>query len=89
MDKDLRDPEKIGEWLDSPVNPRAEKSVLERADLLPQIDIPDFSGSDSLGAETIKEYRQELEEREDIYAKSALDSLDKHGKVVGFEPEID
>lgn len=81
--RDLRDPQKLGEWLLN--RPSHKKASVGYDKHIHAADIPDYSHNESLGAVAAREYRAELEARDDIYAKSALESLDAGKGVVGFD----
>lgn len=91
MLKDLRDPQKIGEWLlrGKEGIKRRKGTIRRRADALATRSFPDYPKDETLVTETVRQYKEDLQGRDDIYAKSALKSLEKEGKVIGFEPEID
>ena len=84
--RDLRDPQALGEWLlDQRMSPF--RTVREKYDsmIVTRDHICQVSKDDSMVKITVAEYRKELEEREDVYAKSALASIDAGQGVQGYD----
>lgn len=82
------DPEKVGEflaWAREKYPDRLTHPLSMLADSIPWRTIPEVDKGASLCQETVAEYRRELEEREDKYAKAALRDIDATGKVQGFD----
>lgn len=84
--RDLRDPQKLGEWLlSSPTRPLSRAYDVFR---VTRDHISDVSKDDSMGKECVREYRTELEIRAaggDKYAKSAIESIDAGKGVQGYD----
>lgn len=81
MPRDLRDPQKLGEWLESQRTADRDKSLSYWADIVEIqcgkgiVSVPDYDHGESLATVTAREYRDELERRAadgDRYAKSVL-----------------
>ena len=85
--RDLRDPQRIGEILrsSSRTTHYKELTLSQMIDKLDLSSVASYPQDESMAAVTAREYRAELEAREDRYAKSALESLNKTGKVEGYE----
>ena len=84
--RDLRDPQKLGEWLLGRLNKRYTASqYYDGSKPL----FPNYPQDESMAVLTAREYRAELEERKkagDKYAASAIAALDKGGKVEYDDP---
>jgi hypothetical protein len=75
--RDLRDPQKLGEYLLSLKDKGARTPKLSRcydgSDGVKKVS--DYDHADSLGRSTVEQYRQELQEAADRGDKHALDTL--------------
>lgn len=87
--RDLRDPQKLGEFMLRAHDGGEEITLSEFYDkrllAMDQNLFPDVSKDDSMVKITVAEYRRELEQREDKYAQAALRDIDAGKGVQGYD----
>jgi hypothetical protein len=84
--RDLRDPQKLGEWILDRCTVGDTACQYYDKGKVPLF--PDVTHDDSMGKQCVREYRAELESRAaegDRYAASALESIDAGKGVQGYD----